>query len=133
MAKHKKLSLLVAAAAVAALAGCTTNKQAVKPEATPTPAASTENSMGSYVVHKGDCLWKIAGEQDVLGDPFRWPLLYKQNRDQIEDPDIIQPDEDLNYKKDYTESEIADAIKKAKETPKYVPHDRPRKNLPVKY
>jgi hypothetical protein len=69
----------------------------------------------------------------VLGDSFRWPLLFKANRDQIADPDLIEPRQDLSYKKQYSSEEIEDAIRKAKETPPYVPHSTPRKSLPVKY
>ncbi|HTB22838.1 MAG TPA: LysM peptidoglycan-binding domain-containing protein [bacterium] len=126
----------VFAAAVAALgaAGCASQRPMTQAQATPAPAAtSVPMEHASYVVEKGDSLWKIAGKTSVLGDPFRWPLLFKANRDQIEDPDFIQVSDDLNYRTSYTSDEIADAVKKAQLTPPYQPHKRPRKVLPIQY
>ena len=126
-------ALLTFLVSIAALAGCT-KKADVKPQPTPTSAAPMDQSMrSSYVVKKGDSLWAISGKKGVLGDSFRWPLLYKSNRDQIEDPDLIEPKEDLSYSKEYSESDVADAVQKAKETPKYSPHSAPRKDMPLKY
>lgn len=36
----------------------------------------------------GDTLWDLSAVE--LGDPFRWPLLWKINRDQVVEPDIIE-------------------------------------------
>ncbi len=133
---NKALIIAASFAAAGLVAGACGKKQVKKEEPvvqaaapTPTPAPS----MDSYVVKRGDSLWKISGKDKVLGDAFRWPLLYKANRDQIEDPDLIEPKQDLSYKKDYSQSEIDDAVQKAKDTPPYVPHSTPRKSLPVKY
>ncbi len=41
-----------------------------------------------YVIQKGDTLWDIAGEK--MGDPFRWPELWKSNP-YIVNPDLIYP------------------------------------------
>jgi hypothetical protein len=105
-------------------------KKAAEAEA---PVPVKGGSKSSYVVKKGDSLWKISGKAAVLGDSFRWPLLFKANRDQIEDPDLIDAKLDLSYKKDYSKDEVEDAVKKAKDTPPFVPHAAPRKSLPVKY
>ena len=96
-------------------------------------AAPAPEAKASYIVKKGDSLWKISGKSKVLGDSFRWPLLFKANRDQIEDPDLIEAKLDLSYKTSYSQEEITDAVQKAKDTPAFVPHDSPRKSLPVKY
>ena len=45
----------------------------------------------NHMVAKGECLWKIAEYAQVYNDPFMWPLIYKANRDQIKDPDLIYP------------------------------------------
>jgi hypothetical protein len=66
-----------------------------------------------------------------MGDSFRWPLLYKANRDQIQDPNLIEPKQELQFKKQYDESEVSDAVKKAKETPPYSPRSSVKKK--VKY
>jgi hypothetical protein len=131
----KNLEILKAASALALAAMMATAcaKAPVKKEEPVKAAVPTPEAKASYVVKKGDSLWKIAGKSAVMGDPFRWPLLFKANRDQIEDPDLIEVKLDLGYKKDYSQDEINDAVGKAKETPPYVPHDAPRKSLPVKY
>ena len=100
-------------------------------EALPTPAPT--KAPNSYIVQKGDSLWAISQEPRVMGESFRWPLLFKANRDQIIDPDLIEPAQDLTWKDSYTLQEVEDAVGKAKETPPYVPHAKPRKQLPLKY
>ncbi|HTB34809.1 MAG TPA: LysM peptidoglycan-binding domain-containing protein [bacterium] len=97
----------------------------------PTPAPTPHRN--SYIVKPGDSLWAIAGDPSVQGDNFRWPLLFKANRDQIIDPDLIEPAQDLTWKDNYNTDEIGDAVSKAQETPPYAPHSAPRKQLPLKY
>jgi len=150
----KNLSLPCAAALAAALlsAGCAKRQQeALNP--TPTPAQLESAFMAtatptpvpplptpeptpkrnSYIVKQGDSLWSIAGDATVQSDNFRWPLLFKANRDQIIDPDLIEPAQDLTWKDNYTTDEVSDAKTKAGDTPPYSPHNRPRKLLPLKY
>jgi nucleoid-associated protein YgaU len=133
----KKQHLIAAAALAVLAAGCTPKKPLEKPEPTPTPMAAAPTPVPSkdsrYVVKKGDSLWKISAKSKVLGDPFRWPLIFKANRDQITDPDFIEPAQDLSYKKSYSKDDIADAVKKAQQTPPYEPHEQPRKVLPIQY
>ncbi len=86
-----------------------------------------------YVVVKGDTLWDISGKGKIYSDNFLWPLLFKANRDQIEDPDIIEVGQELFVRKDWSKDEKMDARQKAKDTPPYVPHTAPRKKLPLKY
>jgi hypothetical protein len=102
---------------------------AVPPLPTPEPTPHRN----SYIVKPGDSLWLISGLSAVQGDSFRWPLLFKANRDQIIDPDLIEPAQDLTWKDNYTTDEINDAEQKAGDTPPYVPHAQPRKMLPLKY
>ena len=99
------------------------------PEAEPMPTALAPG--GSYVVKPGDSLWKISGDRRVLGDSYRWPLLYKLNRDQIVDPDLIEAKQDLKFNTSYSAGEIDAAVQKAQDTPRYVPHTAPRKPLEV--
>ncbi|GIV52333.1 MAG: hypothetical protein KatS3mg038_2854 [Candidatus Kapaibacterium sp.] len=55
---------------------------------------------GKYVVRpwseSKDCLWNIAGQSEVYGDPFHWPKIWQANTDLIKNPDIIQPGWELN-------------------------------------
>lgn len=55
---------------------------------------------GKYVVRpwseSKDCLWNIAGQSDVYGDPFHWPKIWQANTDLIRNPDIIRPGWELS-------------------------------------
>jgi len=55
----------------------------------PAPAAASR----TYVVKKGDNLSKIAKE--IYGDANGWRRIFEANRDQIKDPDLIQPGQNL--------------------------------------
>ena len=44
-----------------------------------------------YTVVKGDHLWGIAKKDEHYGNPFAWPKIYKANKDQIKNPDLIYP------------------------------------------
>ena len=38
-----------------------------------------------------DCLWRIAEYSYIYNDPFKWKLIYKANKANIKDPDLIYP------------------------------------------
>lgn len=134
----KKLLVLVfVLVAVGLIFGCAA-RQTVKPDTTPadtgTGAVEDTDSKGmKYVVQKGDTLWGISSMKKIYQDPFQWPLLFKANRDQVEDPDLIEVGQSFDVKKDFGSDEITDAVQKAKDTPPYKPHTAPRKKLPLKY
>ncbi|MFQ6091841.1 MAG: LysM peptidoglycan-binding domain-containing protein [bacterium] len=56
---------------------------------------------GTYRVVGGDCLWKISGYSQIYDDPLKWPRIYRANRDQIQDPDLIYPDQILAIPRGY--------------------------------
>jgi nucleoid-associated protein YgaU len=45
----------------------------------------------TYTVVRGDHLWGIARKKEHYGNPFAWPVIYRANRDQIKNPDLIFP------------------------------------------
>jgi len=104
------------------------------PTAVPTPEPTVvADSTGKYVVVTGDTLWGIAGMDISYKDNFQWPLIFKANRDQIKDPDLIYPKQEFSIRYDYSKEDVDKARKDASDTPKYVPHTEPRESLPVDY
>ena len=104
------------------------------PEPTAVPTAEpAANPCNKYIVVKGDTLWDISGSSSGYHDNFLWPLIFKANRDQITDPDLIYPKQEFCIKQDFSDLEIQKAHKDAVDTPVYVPHTKPRETLPLNY
>jgi hypothetical protein len=57
----------------------------------------------NYTVIKHDCLWTISKEK--YGDAFMWWAIYKENRDIISNPDLIEVNDNLKIKLIETEFE----------------------------
>jgi hypothetical protein len=149
--------LLVSLVCAALIAGCTGQKRiegtevpvqpqptlvfvqapaTATPEPLPTETATPEPTpvpVTKYIVVKGDTLWGISGMDLAYKDSFQWPLVFKANRDQIKDPDLIYPKQEFIIRKDFSQQEIDKARKDASDTPVYVPHTEPREALPVDY
>ncbi len=100
-------------------------------EAPPPPPAAEPCS--KYIVVKGDTLWDISGSGNGYHDNFQWPLIFKANRDQIVDPDLIYPKQEFCIRHDFDDLAVKKAIKDASDTPVYVPHHKPREVLPINY
>jgi FtsZ-binding cell division protein ZapB len=60
---------------------------------------ATAKPSGTYTVgtwsKDRDCLWNIAGKEAIYNDPRMWPKIYVANKDQIRNPDIIFPGQQL--------------------------------------
>jgi len=76
--------------------------------------AGSGTSSSVYTVDKGDSLWSIAGNSSVYGDPYQWPLIYKANRGQIKDADLIYPGQALDIDRGASSADIDAAINHAK-------------------
>lgn len=57
----------------------------------PDAASAQGEAARTHTVKAGDTLWDLA--QQYLGDPFRWPELYRRNQSTIQDPNLIYPDQ----------------------------------------
>ncbi|MFO8156059.1 MAG: LysM peptidoglycan-binding domain-containing protein [Thiohalospira sp.] len=76
-------------------------------------AADSEDSE-TYEVGRGDNLWNIAGKATTYDNPYQWPLIFRANRDQIEDADLIFPGQEFEIRHDHSSSEIEAAEKHAR-------------------
>jgi nucleoid-associated protein YgaU len=81
------------------LFGCVTKPASVKSQdeavtavedaGSTTPAAA--EGIKVYQVMKGDALWTIAAREEIYGDAWLYPLLFRANSDLISYPDQLQP------------------------------------------
>ncbi len=112
-------------AVVAVVSGCASAKRAGQ-AAAPAPAAAAEATRPApapapapiadevYTVVRGDCLWCISEKAEIYGNPFKWPLIFKANKDQIQDADLIYPGQRLSIDRDASAAAIEAAIQHAK-------------------
>jgi nucleoid-associated protein YgaU len=67
-----------------------------------------------YKVMHGDSLWSISAKPDVYANPYQWPLIYKANRDQIKDADLIYPGQNFRVIRNPSAAETEMAIDHAR-------------------
>jgi nucleoid-associated protein YgaU len=72
---------------------------------------------------KGECLWIISEYEKIYDNPFQWPLIYKANRSQIRDPDLIFPGQDFSIPRDASADEIKQAVYTAQNRGPWSLHD----------
>ena len=68
----------------------------------------------NYEVSTGDNLWDISGKPSVYADPFQWPLIFKANRSQIKDPDLIFPGQNFSIDRNPSAAEVDAAVNHAR-------------------
>ena len=121
-AKPTEAEAGVATAAAPAPSTDTSADSDTSAESTDDSASDSSASSGStgpapisrYIVQSGDHLWGISGQAQVYGDSYQWPLLYKRNRHDIYDPDLIYPGQVLHIDREANEQQIQLAIDHAK-------------------
>jgi hypothetical protein len=74
-----------------------------------------------HTVEKGECLWWIAEYKKIYNDPFMWPLIYKANRDQINDPDLIYPGQVFYIPRTFELDELRESRRSAGAPKPYLP------------
>lgn len=94
---------------------------AIAPPPAPAPAdeparapAASPGMASEYTVVRGDNLWNIAGKSDIYANPFQWPLIYKANRSQIKDADLIYPKQQFRIDRSVGKSDVDSAVQHAK-------------------
>ena len=105
-------------------------EQATPTVTTPSVSASAAEQ---YVVQTGDTLWAISDHEGIYADSTQWPLIFKTNRDEIQDPDQITPGQVLVIQKGQSSAQIDHAKLLANNTPAFVKHVEPRNPLPIDY
>ncbi len=83
-------------------------------EAETQPMDSERESDRSYTVSRGDTLWGISASSVGYEDPYQWPLIYRENADQIDDPDLIYPGQDLQIEAYPSDMEVEAAVEHAR-------------------
>lgn len=68
----------------------------------------------SYTVMTGDTLWGISSKSAIYGNPYQWPLIYKANRSQIKDADLIFAGQNLSIPRDASDADINAAVNHAR-------------------
>ena len=74
------------------------DEQSKKEQATSTD----ENIKLIYTVKKtkpAECLWRIAAKKEIYNNPREWKKIYEANKDQIKNPNLIYPGQNLKIPK----------------------------------
>ncbi|MDD5724432.1 MAG: hypothetical protein PHY29_11960 [Syntrophales bacterium] len=131
MRKSTSLSVLVSVGLVFLVSSCTCTRDVVQTpvvleqSVVPDEAGPAEGNAPlarEHFVKSGECLWWIAEYEDTYNDPFMWPLIYNTNKDRIDNPDRIYPEQILRIPRSgYTLNDIREARRRAGAPPPYTP------------
>ncbi len=77
-------------------------------------SAAVATGASQYEVEAGDNLWNISGKSEIYDNPYQWPLIYKANRDKINDADLIYAGQVFDIDRDASSADIDAAVTHAK-------------------
>lgn len=134
--KHS-IGIVMGAWLALAAAGCATTKTTQTTQETPAPAPVAKkvvrHAKGSFTVEKGQSLWSIAQSEAGYGKSCNWPLIYKANKELVQDPDLIYPGQKLVLPKHVTAAESDKACEAAAQYGPYEPHSTPRTDVKLDF
>lgn len=87
--------------------------------------AASPGSLERYTVARGDTLWGISAREIIYSNALMWPIIYKANREQIRDPDVIFPRQVFAIPRDFAASEAEMAIERARRRGRWRLYDGP--------
>jgi len=68
----------------------------------------------SYVVQDGESLWHVAGQQEVYGNSYLWPLVWQANKNKVKQPYQLYKGLRLTIPAHPTVQEVAEALAESK-------------------
>jgi len=86
----------------------------------------------TYTVEKCDDLWSISAKPQIYNDPWLWPLVWKANKDKINNPNKIKEGMILSVPRKVSDADKAKARKQAMAFPKYIPPKGAKRYCPPK-
>ena len=72
--------------------------------------AELQSETRSYVVQDNESMWHVAGQQEVYGNSYLWPLLWQANRDKVKKPGQLYKGLRLSFPAHPTVEEVAQAL-----------------------
>jgi hypothetical protein len=98
-AKEYDTSVILSKSAIDALKDIKVVQAAAPEPVAPEPVAAVEPSWPEFyevrlIPGRRDCFWRIAEYPFIYGDPWKWKLLYEENKALLNDPknpDLIDP------------------------------------------
>lgn len=120
-ANYATISQMIADAEAAMMAGDTgraiqlaNEAKALSVAAVAEAARVASQAADSYTVQRGDSLWTISAKDSIYGNPYQWPLIYKANRSQIKDADLIYPGQQFTIERGASQADVDAAVQHAR-------------------
>ncbi|HFQ14258.1 MAG TPA: LysM peptidoglycan-binding domain-containing protein [Gammaproteobacteria bacterium] len=95
-------------------AGAATDSGSSDTGADSAAAAAGAGASQQYEVVRGDNLWDISAKPEIYDNPYQWPLIYKNNSDQIKDADLIYPGQVLDIDTNPSAADVDAAVAHAR-------------------